>query len=130
MSVKASRHVARIIPALVGTALVSASLASAASAGDPLRCEIHVTEHASTIAVEAVVQSSTAEEGTYEFNISGGSGDGSSDIAQSGEFSVTAGSESSVGQVTLGNTGTYFARLAVTSGSGTHRCTKRIVGSL
>lgn len=130
MSPKTSRHVARLVPALIGTALVATSLAPAASAGDPLHCEIQVTEHASSIALDAVVLSSTAASGTYEFSVSGGSGDGNSDIAQSGEFSVAAGSESSVGQVTLGNNGTYVARLAVTSGSSTHRCTKRIAGSL
>lgn len=119
-----------ILSALLGAGLIGAALTATANATDPIRCEIHVKERGDAIALEAVVLASQAAEGTYELQVTGSGAGGSSDIAQSGDFSVAAGAESSVGSVTLSNDGTsYVARLAVTSGSGTHRCTKHI-GSL
>lgn len=125
-----SKHLpVTILSTLVGAGLVVASLAAPANA-DPIRCEIHVKERGNAIALEAVVLASKAAEGTYELHVTGSGTGGSSDIAQSGDFTVAAGAESSVGSVTLSNDGTsYVARLAVTSDSGTHRCTKN-VGSL
>jgi hypothetical protein len=126
------KRTARLLTAVLGAGLAGATLSGAHSAGaDPLQCEIHVAEHGSTVDLQAMVLADAAAEGTYEFSVSGGGADGSSDIAQSGEFSVEPGTRSPIGSVTLASTGgTYIAKLLVTAGGHSSRCTKRIVGSL
>lgn len=132
MSSNGKRHTARLLSAVLGAGLAGASVGIAYGAADePLQCEIHVAEHGSSVDLQAMVLADTAAEGTYEFSISGGGADGNSDIAQSGEFSVEPGTRSAVGSVTLASTGgTYVAKLLVTAGGHSSRCTKRIVGGL
>lgn len=131
MSSNLSRHARRLLPVIVGAGLAGAAFGPDVSAGAPLRCEIEVSGHGSAISLQAVVLAASAAEGTYRLEVSGSGSGGSSSIAQSGAFSVGAGARSAVGAVTLaGNGGSYVARLSVTSGAGTSRCTKRISGSL
>jgi hypothetical protein len=121
----------RALVALVASGLAGPAATSTFAGGDALTCEIHVRENAGTVALEAIVSATAATEGTYKLQVSGGGSAGSSDMTQSGEFSVTAGEQSAVGSVTLASDGgSYVADLSVTAGTSVHRCTRRIVGSL
>jgi hypothetical protein len=121
----------RALTALIAASLASTAAATTSAGAEPLTCEIHVREGADDVALEAIVSATGATEGTYELHVSGAGGEGSSDVTQSGAFSVAPGERSAVGSVTLASNGTsYVADLSVTAGGQVHRCTRRIVGSL
>lgn len=118
-----ARALAVLAAASVGTAAAVTSSASA----EALTCDISVRHAGGAAAVDAMVGTRDALTGAYELTVSGGSGSGSSDISQSGDFSLAAGEHSSVSSLTLaGDGGSYVAKLTVRAGGSVQHCTKRI----
>lgn len=121
----------RALAALVAAGLAIPATTTAGRAGEPLQCEIHVSRQAGRVALEAVVTTHATTSGSYELRVSGTGDSGASDISQSGDFSLATGETRAIGEVTLaGDSGTYVARLAVTTATAVHRCTRRIAGSI
>ena len=94
----------------------------------PLSCDIQVSRSGSMVGLEAVVSAPNATSGSYRLRVVS-SGGNSSNIDQSGDFSVKGGS-AIVSKVTLGGSGTYTARLSVTADGRTTECSQRVSGSL
>ena len=91
---------------------------SAEAASGGLRCEIRASRKSGGVDLYAVVSSSAPASGTYRFTIRNGGSGGGSNVNQAGEFSVDAGGESVVGEVSLGSGASYAAELSVSSGKG------------
>ena len=104
--------------------------AAGGGGGSGLRCEITQSGHGGSVVLQGVVFSDQATDGSYEFRVAKSGGGGSSDINQSGEFSVGAGGKSSVASVSLGGSGGYSATLKVRSSGHAVACTERSGGSL
>ena len=101
------------------------------TASQPLRCEIQIQEHGTSVALEGVVFAKTAVEGSYQLRVTKSGTAGSSDINQSGDFSAGPGEPGRLGTVTLGGDGgSYVARLTVTWDGGSIECTERVRGTL
>jgi hypothetical protein len=101
------------------------------TASQPLRCEIQVQEHGTSVALQGVVFAKTAVEGSYRLRVTKSGGAGSSDINQSGDFSAGPGEPGRLGTVTLGgDAGSYVAKLTVTWHGGSIECTERVGGTL
>ena len=101
---------------------------SATAARDPLSCDIRVSRSGSMVGLQAVVSAQGATSGSYRLRVVS-SGGNSSNIDQSGDFSVSGGS-AVVSSVSLGGSGTYTARLSVTADGRTTECSQRVSGSL
>ena len=116
---------------VLGLGLVFAAPDQAtAGGGSGLRCEIYQSSRGGGVVLEGVVFSDQATDGSYEFRVAKSGGGGSSDINQSGEFSVGAGGKSSVGSVSLGGSGGYSATLKVSAAGHAVACKERSGGSL
>ena len=103
-------------------------VATAQAARDPLSCDIQVSRSGSMVGLKAIVNSPGATSGSYRLRVVS-SGSNNSNIDQSGEFTVSGGS-GVVSTVQLGGSGTFTARLSVTSGGRTTECSQRVSGSL
>lgn len=131
MSANTSRLNTRVLTAIVSAGLAASALGSASNAeAGPLRCDIQISEHGNAISLEAIVASSASAEGTYRLQVSGTGGGGSTDVSQGGEFALTPGSRSAVGNVTVAGSSRYVARLTVSSNAGSTQCTKRFSGTM
>jgi hypothetical protein len=92
-----------LVPAALGVGAIGAIDGSIERAGagsnasQPIRCEIQVKEHGNSVALEGVVFTKAAIEGSYQLRVSKSGGGGSSDINQSGDFSAGPGEPSTVG---------------------------------
>ena len=100
----------------------------AKAAQGALSCEIQVSRTGSLVGINAVVRAQEATSGSYRLRVVS-SGSNSSNIDQSGDFSVSGGS-AVVSTVNLGGSGTYTARLSVTADGRTTECSQRVGGSL
>ena len=100
----------------------------AKAAHGALSCDIQVSRSGSLVGLNAVVSAPNATSGSYRLRVVS-SGGNSSNIDQSGDFSVRGGS-AIVSTVTLGGSGTYAARLSVTADGRTTECSQRVSGSL
>ena len=100
----------------------------AMAAHGPLSCDIQVSRSGSLVGLKAVVSAQAATSGSYRLRVVS-SGGNSSNIDQSGDFSVSGGS-AVVSSVSLGGSGTYTARLSVTADGRTTECSQRVSGSL
>ena len=100
----------------------------AKAAHGALSCDIQVSRSGSSVGLKAVVSSQDATSGSYRLRVVS-SGGNSSNIDQSGDFSVKGGS-AIVSTVSLGGSGSYTARLSVTADGRTTECSQRVSGSL
>ncbi len=100
-----------------GSAVLDLGMSAEAASGG-LRCEIRSSRKSSGVALYAVVSSAAPASGTYRFTIRNGGSGGGSNINQAGDFSVDAGGESVVGEVSLGSGASYAAEFSVSSGKG------------
>ena len=100
----------------------------ATAARDPLSCEIQVSRSGNLVGLKAVVSAPGATSGSYRLRVVS-SGGNSSNIDQSGDFSVSGGS-AVVSSVSLGGSGTYTARLSITADGRTTECSQTVSGSL
>ena len=115
--------------ATVGTTGVFFQAAAPAKAAQgPLTCDIQVSRSGSLVGLKAVVSAQGATSGSYRLRVVS-SGGNSSNIDQSGDFSVSGGS-AVVSSVSLGGSGTYTARLSITADGRTTECSQRVSGSL
>ena len=125
-----SRHVvvmaAFATASAIGALFQTAAPATATPGG--LSCDIQVSRSGSLVGLKAVVSAPDATSGSYRLRVVS-SGSNSSNIDQSGDFSVRGGSEI-VSTVNLGGSGTYTARLSVTADGRTTECSQRVSGSL
>jgi len=114
----------------IGSTVEMASAGQNGSQG--VRCEIRVNGRGSGVSLQGVVHADAAVQGTYQFRVSKSAGAGSSDINQSGGFSVSARSSDELGAVTLGGDSgsSYVAKLKVTWAGGSVECTERVRGTL
>ena len=94
----------------------------------PISCDIRVSHAGGLVDLKAVVSAEAATSGSYRLRVVS-SGSNSSNIDQSGEFSVGNGS-TVVSSVSLGGSGTYTARLSVTADGRTTECSQKVGGSL
>lgn len=120
-----------VMASLAAAGVVAATAQSnttAAAGSSPVRCEIEISQAPGSVDLQALVSSRVAASGTYRLRVSK-SGGGTADIDQSGDFSITSGSEV-VGAVSLGGTGTYSARLTVIANGQKIECSKRVSGVL
>jgi hypothetical protein len=101
---------------------------SAQAALGALSCDIQVSRSGNLVGLKAVVSAQDATSGSYRLRVVS-SGGNSSNIDQSGDFSVRGGS-AIVSTVSLGGSGTYTARLSVTADGRTTECSQRVSGSL
>jgi hypothetical protein len=125
-----SRHgVVMAALATVGaiSALLQPTLPARASSG-ALSCDIQVSRSGSMVGLKAVVSAQNATSGSYRLRVAS-SGGNSSNIEQSGDFSVDSGS-AVVSSVSLGGSGTYTARLSVTADGRTTECSQKVSGRL
>jgi hypothetical protein len=93
-----------------------------------LSCDIQVSRSGNLVGLKAVVSAQDATSGSYRLRVVS-SGANSSNIDQSGDFSVSGGSVI-VSTISLGGSGTYTARLSVTADGRTTECSQRVSGSL
>ena len=120
-----------VMAALAAVGVVGAILQSTApvnAARAPISCDIRVSHAGGLVDLKAVVSAEAATSGSYRLRVVS-SGSNSSNIDQSGEFSVGNGS-TVVSSVSLGGSGTYTARLSVTADGRTTECSQKVGGSL
>ena len=110
----------------VGAVLQPAAPVNAARG--PISCDIRVSHAGGLVDLKAVVSAVAATSGSYRLRVVS-SGSNSSNIDQSGEFSVGNGS-TVVSSVSLGGSGNYTARLTVTADGRTTECSQKVGGSL
>ncbi len=92
------------------------------STGTLPSCEVRVAERAGAVTLEGVVSAASATSGTYHLDV-WQNGAGTSQISQSGDFTVPAGGSSSLGIVSLTkNAGGYGATLHVRWNGGAADC--------
>lgn len=110
------------------TGLFFQPTASAKAASTPLTCDIQVSRSGGLVGLKAVVNAEGATSGSYRLRVVS-SGGNSSNIDQSGDFSVRGGS-AVVSSISLGGSGTYTARLSITADGRTSECSQKVSGSL
>jgi hypothetical protein len=93
-----------------------------------IACSIQVSRSGGLVGLNAVVSAQDATSGSYRLRVTS-SGGNSSNIDQSGDFSLTGGT-TVLSSVSLGGSGTYTARLAVTADGRTTECSERVTGAL
>jgi hypothetical protein len=96
-----------------------------AHAGAGLVCEIQATHGSSGVTLEGFVTASRAAAGSYQLIVTQAGRAGSSDIAQDGDFSVSAGGSARLGTVVLDGTGAYSARLKLVANGNSVACRDR-----
>jgi hypothetical protein len=120
-----------VLAALATAGAMGASFQPAVSANaadGALSCNIQVSRSGSLVGLKAVVSAQDATSGSYRLRVVS-SGGNSSNIDQSGDFSIKGGS-AIVSTVNLGGSGTYTARLSVTADGRTTECSEKVSGSL
>ena len=100
----------------------------AKAAKGPFTCDIQVSRSGGSVGLKAVVHAAEATWGSYRLRVVA-SGGNSSNIDQSGDFSISEGS-AVVSSVSLGGSGTYTARLSITADGRTTECSQKVSGSL
>lgn len=106
-----------------GLAAAAASGTDSAEAGGGLTCEIRASKSGSGVELTGVVRASQATSGSYRFSVAQSGSGGSSDIDQGGDFSLKAGEQQVVGEISLGK-GSFDARLKVSSSAGGTSCAR------
>jgi hypothetical protein len=87
------------------------------------RCEIRVDDRGDNVVLEGLVFTRAPVSGSYQLRISQKGGGGSSDIVQSGDFSIGSGETGSLGIVSLSmSTKRYVAKLSVQWDDGAPDC--------
>ena len=90
-----------IAMAIAPLTLLLGTLAMANKSSD-LSCEIRSSPSGSGLLLEAVATGSRDATGEYEFVVAKSGGGGSSNVTQGGDFEVSAGEVTILGEVTLG----------------------------
>ena len=111
-----------------GAGVLLQSAAQVNAAHLPISCDIRVSHAGGSVGLKAVVIADAAASGNYQLRVVS-SGSNSSNIDQSGEFSVGNGT-TVVSSINLGGSGTYTARLSVTVDGRTTECSQKVGGSL
>ncbi len=99
-------------------------IAMASKSAKALSCEIRSTDIRGGVRLEAIVAGRGGASGEYEFVVAKSGGGGTSNVSQGGEFDISAGNETVVGEVTLGSAekAKVKASLTVTSANGKTAC--------
>lgn len=94
--------------------------------GGPLRCELRAISGPGGVELSAIASSSVATSGNYRLVVAKSGAVGGSDIDQSGGFSVTPGTQSTLSVVSMGleRGASYVAKLTVTWKGGTVTCSR------
>jgi hypothetical protein len=116
--------------AFAALAIIATGAACATTVGDtdmadtqPIRCELNISESGNSVIIEAEARADRPMTGTYTLDIRGRSAGGSSMISQSGDFEISPGTPTQLGQATLGGRrANYSAELTVTSGGVRQTC--------
>lgn len=115
---------------VAGLALSALAAGSSTASAAALHCEIDVSHDGGTVSLAGVVHAPAGVAGSYRFRVAKSGGGGSSDIDQSGGFSVGSGGSAAVGSVSLGGGGSYLATLSVSGNGATAQCSQRVRGAL
>lgn len=104
--------------------IMLATMPFAAQGNPPVECSVVRTQEGGTVHLVAQVQSSTKLSGTYRFEVVKAGGAGSSQVQQSGEFSVQANKATAISstEISVGDQGKYEARLLVKWPGGEQEC--------
>ena len=99
-------------------------IAMASKSAKALSCEIRSTDIRGGVRLEAIVAGRGGASGEYEFVVAKSGGGGTSNVSQGGDFDISAGNETVVGEVSLGSgeKGKVKARLTVSSANGQIAC--------
>ena len=99
-------------------------IAMASKSAKALSCEIRSTDIRGGVRLQAIVAGRGGASGEYEFVVAKSGGGGTSNVSQGGEFDISAGNETVVGEVTLGSAekAKVKASLTVTSANGKTAC--------
>lgn len=100
----------------------------ATAAHGAVACDIQVSRSGNLVGLKAIVSAQDATAGRYRLRVVS-TGGNSSNIDQSGDFSVSGGS-AVVSTVSLGGSGSYTARLSVTVDGRTTECSQKVSDSL
>jgi hypothetical protein len=130
---KLTRFPLAAAPLVLGLGAAGFALASGESgaASDPVRCEIHANAAGGMIALEGVLHTDKALDGSYMFKVTSSGGAGRSNIQQGGYFSVGPDAPTTLGTVMLGNSGgTYDASLEIMANGTTVACADKVGGAI
>ena len=99
-------------------------IAMASKSAKALSCEIRSTDIRGGVRLQAIVAGRGGASGEYEFLVAKSGGGGTSNVSQGGDFDISAGNETVVGEVTLGSgeKAKVKASLTVTSANGKTAC--------
>jgi hypothetical protein len=87
------------------------------------RCELRVDDRGDSVVLEGLVFARAPVSGSYQLRVSQKGATGSSDIVQSGDFSIGSGETGPLGIVSLStNTKRYVAKLSVQWDDGAPEC--------
>lgn len=105
--------------------IMLATMPFAAQGNSPVECSVVRTQEGNTVHLVAQVQSSTKLSGTYRFEVVKAGGAGSSQVQQSGDFSVQANKATAISstEIGIGDKAKYEARLLVKWPGGQQECT-------
>jgi hypothetical protein len=119
-----------VMAALAAAGVISAVVRSehASAVGESMSCNIQVSRSGNLVGLKAIVSTPSAASGSYHLHVVS-SGGNSSNIDQSGDFTVSGG-PAVVSSVSLGGSGSYTARLSVTADGRTTECVQRVSGAL
>ena len=114
-------HIRKLILPAAALSLSVFGLAAGTSASSsddktsdlPIACGVSVTKSGYGNNYQGVVQANEAVSGSYEFRVIKTGGGGSATINQSGEFTIAAGDEVTLGQASFGGPATVDAQLVL-----------------
>ncbi|MGZ9720050.1 curli-like amyloid fiber formation chaperone CsgH [Rhizobium miluonense] len=122
--------VAVTLAGLVAVGASAAVLDADRSQTGPVRCEIRDRTDGDTVFLEPLVHSDKDVSGTYSVSVSGGGDGGSSNIQQSGDFSVLAGRTASLGRMSVSAArASYDVKLRLKLDGTNVSCSKQATGT-
>jgi len=124
----------RVLPTALGAlAMIAAAslgagaIADSKSSQSGLSCEIASTDANGMFALRGIVHATASLAGTFNLDVSGSGGGGSTSVSQAGTFTVNAGEPTPIGNVTVSNNGqTYTVTLVVEAGGTRVTCTETL----
>lgn len=110
----------------------AATAHTAAQAKDGVQCEVRATKDPRGVQLQAVAIADRMVAGEYQFEVEKRGSAGSSQTAQSGEFTLKSGEEIVLGEVALGtgDRASYAAKLTLQWDAGEISCTKSYPGEV
>jgi len=104
--------------------IMMATMPFAAQGNSPVECSVIRSQDGGTVHLVAQVQSSTKLSGTYVFEVVKAGGAGSSQVQQSGDFSVQANKATAISstEISVADKARYEVRLVVKWPGGQQEC--------